>query len=218
MSVRSDSRLLRLQFSSWPLRPGSDATILFGHLDDEIRNVGWSQWPRPGVRDALPSYFKGINFRCHANNVSGVTIVAICAKTFLPNLLALAASWRRWLSVNRNRRSPICSRRTRFSSTRYSMTCCCRGFSQPATDTTGNENGSKPDRIGAAYDAHQPILPLATNRVFGITRSDVWRFSARQREAIQDEQLVFEQNGLNDNGANAARTRNANKRAEPRSL
>src|SRR2546426_9210087 len=32
--------------------------------------------------NALPSYFLGINSRCHAKNVSGVTMVATCARSF----------------------------------------------------------------------------------------------------------------------------------------
>lgn len=67
---------------------------------------------RPGVRLALPSYFMAISFRCQANSVSGVTIVATCPSSFRPNLLAFAASRRRWSSSNRMRRRPICSRRT----------------------------------------------------------------------------------------------------------
>src|SRR5215813_3395999 len=54
---------------------------------------------RPGVRQALPSYFCAINLRCHASKVSGVTIVATWARTLRPSRLALATSRRRWLSV-----------------------------------------------------------------------------------------------------------------------
>ena len=79
---------------------------------------------RPGVLYALPSYFLAINFRCHADNVSGVTIVATCARSFRLSFFALAARRQRWSLVNRMRRLPICSRRTRFSSMRYSMTRC----------------------------------------------------------------------------------------------
>lgn len=44
---------------------------------------------RPGARFALPSYFLAINFRCQANNVSGVTTVATSARSFLPSRLGL---------------------------------------------------------------------------------------------------------------------------------
>src|SRR5207253_7915418 len=37
---------------------------------------------RPGARHALPSYFLAINFRCQANKVAGVTIVATCSRIF----------------------------------------------------------------------------------------------------------------------------------------
>jgi hypothetical protein len=49
----------------------------------------------PSVRWPVPSYFWAIRFRCHANKVSGVTMVAIWASTFRPNTLALTASRRR---------------------------------------------------------------------------------------------------------------------------
>jgi hypothetical protein len=47
---------------------------------------------RPGARWAVPSYFWAIHFRCYANKVSGVTMVAIWSSTFRPNTLALAAN------------------------------------------------------------------------------------------------------------------------------
>src|SRR5262252_3979242 len=37
---------------------------------------------RPGERWAVPSYFWAINFRCQANKVSGVTMLATSAKSF----------------------------------------------------------------------------------------------------------------------------------------
>jgi hypothetical protein len=48
--------------------------------------------------NGLPSYFYAINFRCQANKVSGVTIVATCASNFRPSIFALAAR-RRSLAV-----------------------------------------------------------------------------------------------------------------------
>src|SRR5437667_2377561 len=73
---------------------------------------------RPGPRCAVPSYLLAISFRCQANKVSGVTMVATSAKSLRPNPLALAANRRRWSSLNRTRRPLSCSRRTRFSSRR----------------------------------------------------------------------------------------------------
>ena len=97
---------------------------------------------RPGARHALPSYFLAINFRCQASKVAGVTMVATCSRIFRLSFFALAARRHRWLSVNRIRRFPICSRRTRFSSVRYSTTCCWCWFIQPATETTRKEMDS----------------------------------------------------------------------------
>src|SRR5207249_8526418 len=54
--------------------------------------------------------------------------------------------------------------KVRFSSTRYSMTCCCLWFSQPARATARNENGSKRVRIGGAYHGRQFVLALRTTR------------------------------------------------------
>jgi hypothetical protein len=49
------------------------------------------------------------------------------------------------------------------------MTCCCLWFSQPARETTRNENGSRRGRIRAAYHAQSAdCLPRQNvNRVFG---------------------------------------------------
>ena len=51
-----------------------------------------------------------------------------------------SARRRRWASVNRRRPGPSCSRRTRFSSWRESMTARCCWVIQPATATTRNCN------------------------------------------------------------------------------
>src|SRR5436309_15877001 len=61
-------------------------------------------------------------------------------------------------------RLPICSRRTRFSSSKYSTTSCCRRFIQPAIETTRNENGSKPARIAEGYHANDPVLSPSGRR------------------------------------------------------
>jgi hypothetical protein len=64
---------------------------------------------RPGARLPLPSYFLAIGFRCQANKVPGVTMVATSARNFRPNPLSLAAHRRCWFihppsatSTNRN--------------------------------------------------------------------------------------------------------------------
>src|SRR5437762_113313 len=64
----------------------------------------------------------------------------------------------------RTRRRPICSRSTRFSSIRYSITCCCLWFSQPERETTRNENGSRPARIRAAYHP-RPLRTSSPRRI-----------------------------------------------------
>src|SRR5215467_12554431 len=48
------------------------------------------------------------------------------------------------------------------------MTCCCFWFSQPAMETTRNENGSRPARIRRDYHA--------TSSLFGCRRheSNLW--------------------------------------------
>ena len=51
------------------------ASILLGHANDQRCNLGRglrSSWRS----NKLPSYFFAISFRCQANSVSGVTIVA----------------------------------------------------------------------------------------------------------------------------------------------
>ena len=73
---------------------------------------------------ALPSYFLAMSCRYHRSKVSGVTIVPSAKSRFLPMTLALLARRRRWLSVNKMRPVPICSRSTRVSACRYSMTSC----------------------------------------------------------------------------------------------
>jgi hypothetical protein len=57
----------------------------------------WRCEVAPGPRWPLPSYFCAISFRCQANKVSGVTMVA-SARSFRPNPLAFAAHRRRWSS------------------------------------------------------------------------------------------------------------------------
>src|SRR5262245_20348175 len=101
---------------------------------------------RPGFRQALPSYFCAINLRCNASKVSGVTIVATCARNFRPN----AWFWQQagvagcgHIGVG----LPICSR-VRFFLNEVLGHCCRLWFSQRATETTRNENGSIHARIG----------------------------------------------------------------------
>src|SRR6266446_1904680 len=48
---------------------------------------------------------------------------------------------RRWSSVNRTRRPFNCSLRTRFSSTRYSMTSCWWRLTHPARVTSSSRKG-----------------------------------------------------------------------------
>src|SRR5215469_10909131 len=59
---------------------------------------------RPGPRFPLPSYFCAISFRCHANKVSGETIVAMSAKHFRPDCFAPATAL---VIVEANRRPAV---------------------------------------------------------------------------------------------------------------
>jgi hypothetical protein len=73
--------------------------------------------PRPlPLRWAVPSYFFAMSSRYQRRIVSGVTRPASCSKTRRPRTRPFTASRRRWASVKRRRRSPSCSRSTRFSS------------------------------------------------------------------------------------------------------
>src|SRR5215831_5042699 len=47
---------------------------------------------RPCERWAVPSYFWPISFRCQANKVSGVTMLATSARAFRPSVLAFTAN------------------------------------------------------------------------------------------------------------------------------
>lgn len=58
------------RFFKDPKAPGS--RMWTTKLEISLRVFG-----QPDFRFALPSYFCAISFRCHANNVSGVTMVAI---------------------------------------------------------------------------------------------------------------------------------------------
>jgi hypothetical protein len=85
----------------WSTRPesGGNPQLRFSSAIRTSRfEISLEVGGRPGVRNALPSYFFAINFRCHANKVSGVTIVPTCARTFRPNFLpwpqAAAADYR----------------------------------------------------------------------------------------------------------------------------
>ena len=73
---------------------------------------------RPRRRRALPSYFRAISLRYQRRIVSGVTMLATCARIRRPSFWPRTASRRRWASVRRSGRGPRCSRRTRFSSRR----------------------------------------------------------------------------------------------------
>ena len=112
--------------------------MLNSPMHDPLGHYNSSTRGRPGPRLALPSYFFAINIRNHRKTVSGVTSVHASPSNLRPNGLPLAASRRRWSSVKRIRLPLSCSRRTRFSSRRYStISCCCR-FSHPASATTMN--------------------------------------------------------------------------------
>ena len=70
--------------------------------------------------------------------VSGVTMPATCLRTRRPSWWPRTASRRRWASVRRSGRGPRYSRRTRFSSRRYSIRSSWWRFTQPANVRTRN--------------------------------------------------------------------------------
>lgn len=88
------------------------------------------------------------------------------------NSLARTARRRRWLSVKRSFLSPICSRRIRFSSTRYSIERCWFSLSQPARLAITNERGFRADNmrnrtIDGAVDSARLALHLQYIRLSG---------------------------------------------------
>src|SRR5215472_7652182 len=101
---------------------------------------------RPGRRVFEPSYFLATSRRYHRKIVSGVTIPAMDASRRRPTTWPFTARRRRWSSVRRTRRDSCVARRTRFSSTRYSMTACCCRLTQPEKSrqkkASGGGNGS----------------------------------------------------------------------------
>jgi hypothetical protein len=93
--------------------PNLAITILRGlaSRDSRLRTLDNNRASR-SLKRSLPTQLDS----AQASKVSGVTIVATSARSFLPIPLALAANRRRWSSLSRTRRPPSCSRRTRFSS------------------------------------------------------------------------------------------------------
>jgi hypothetical protein len=75
-------------------------------------------------------------------------MVATSARSRLPKPLAFTANRRRWSSVSRSRRSPSCSRSTRFSSRNYSIAFSWSWFIQPAREISKKRNGSRNFDIG----------------------------------------------------------------------
>lgn len=86
----------------------------------------------PGPRLALPSYFIAMSFRCQRRTVSGVTMLQHVESSLRPSAFPSTASRRRWSSFKRGRFFPSDSRRTRFSSLRYSTTAAYSWFIHPA--------------------------------------------------------------------------------------
>jgi hypothetical protein len=70
------------------------------------------------------------------SSVSGVTTRATAISVFRPKALARTANLRCCMSVSRRCRPPSCSRRTRFSSRRNSMTCCWPRLTHPTRAKT----------------------------------------------------------------------------------
>jgi hypothetical protein len=122
---------------------------------------------RPG-RVGVNVHFRAISCRCHRRIVSGVTMVATCRKTRRPSRRPVAARRRRWSSVSRRRRPFTCSWRIRFSSTRYSITCCWWRLTHPASVTSSTRKGWRSAFIGRSYRALRPDrYREGLDRIFG---------------------------------------------------
>jgi hypothetical protein len=113
--------------------------------------------------------------------------MATCPKTLRPSRFALAASRRRWLSITRSRRLPICSRRVRFSSMRYSITSAA----SDSASRQGKQRETKmdPDRLASReLIMRQQFTPSDTiNAVSGTLRdrrTRAGRISKVHRPAI----------------------------------
>ena len=96
---------------------------------DSLQPYGQPEQQFPDASEAGPEFdahcqcgFGQSNFGADVNKVSGAAIVATCPNVLRPSFFALTDSRRRWSSLNFRRGFPICSRRTRFSSTRYAIT------------------------------------------------------------------------------------------------
>src|SRR5438309_6245613 len=113
---------------------------------------------RPG-RFGANVHFRAIRHRCQRRIVSGVTMVATCLRIRRPSGWPFAVRRRRWSSVNRTRRPFSCSLRTRFSSTRYSMTSCWWRLTHPARVTNSSRKGERSAVIGRSYRATLGAVP-----------------------------------------------------------
>ncbi len=122
---------------------------------------------RPG-RCGTNVHFRAISHRCHRRIVSGVTMVATWLRTRRPSRRPFTARRRRWPSVNPRRRPFSCSLRTRFSSTRYSMTSYWWRLIHPARVTSSSRKGERSALIGRSYSAtFRPCTGYGLGRVFG---------------------------------------------------
>jgi hypothetical protein len=122
---------------------------------------------RPG-RVGVNVHFRAISCRCHRRIVSGVTMVATCRKTRRPRRWPFAARRRRWSSVSRRRRPFSCPLRTRFSSIRYSMTCCWWRLTHPARVTSSTCKGRhQPSWANRTVPHTGPGNGVRAGRVFG---------------------------------------------------
>src|SRR2546426_6055051 len=80
----------------------SPASVFVGETKNKRSNLRRRPWAAQCTARAAVVLL-AINFRCQANKVAGVTIVATCSRIFRLSFFALAARRQR-LSVNRIRR------------------------------------------------------------------------------------------------------------------
>src|SRR5215467_4356258 len=103
-------------------------------------------------------------------------------------------------------RPPSCSRRTRFSSRRYSMARCCGWLIHPATAISMNRNGS---RVLGVCKVHYPeprvampeTAPFQQDRIFGHYATEF--LTPQPNRLIRDDDSSFGQKILDISKAQA---------------
>lgn len=111
---------------------------------------------RPGPPWAVPSYFWAISFRCHANGVSNVTMLATSASNRRPSRLALGRKTPSLIVVEPK---PSAAKLFFWDSILFVKANCCCWLIHPATEISKNRNGS---RTLCVFKAHYRELGVET--------------------------------------------------------